>query len=501
MADYILETKGLDKWFGVTHANKQVDFQLRRGEIRGLIGENGSGKSTLTSIICGIQKPTSGEMFVNGVPYAPASVCEANQNKVAMVVQELGVLTDLPVCVNIYMGRTEEFSTGGMLSMKRLWEAAQKDLDALGLGEIPVNAMAGTLSIEYRKLVELTKALSIDPDILVLDEITQALSYDKRQLLYQIMKDFIAKGKSIIMISHDLEETLELCDSITILRDGEIVDTVQKDAFDLETLKHQMIGREMGEHYYRTDWKASYQDDVVLRVEQMSSGKLEELSFELHRGEILGVCGLSDAGIHQLGKALFGKEKISKGGVYLHGKGGWKKVTAPAHITKNRGAYLSKDRDAEGLMLSDSIAANITLPSEGDIAGPLAFVSPRKKREIVEKAVEKFEIKCASPLAKVNSLSGGNKQKVNLSRWMVKDLDFIILDCPTRGVDVGVKAYIYGLLETVKKAGLAILLISDELPEVIGMSDRLLVMKDGRISAILERDSGFAEDEIVEAMM
>ena len=152
MADYILETKGLDKWFGVTHANKQVDFQLRRGEIRGLIGENGSGKSTLTSIICGIQKPTSGEMFVNGVPYAPASVCEANQNKVAMVVQELGVLTDLPVCVNIYMGRTEEFSTGGMLSMKRLWEAAQKDLDALGLGEIPVNAMAGTLSIEYRKL-------------------------------------------------------------------------------------------------------------------------------------------------------------------------------------------------------------------------------------------------------------------------------------------------------------------------------------------------------------
>ena len=152
-------------------------------------------------------------------------------------------------------------------------------------------------------------------------------------------------------------------------------------------------------------------------------------------------------------------------------------------------------------MLSDSIAANITLPSEGDIAGPLAFVSPRKKREIVEKAVEKFEIKCASPLAKVNSLSGGNKQKVNLSRWMVKDLDFIILDCPTRGVDVGVKAYIYGLLETVKKAGLAILLISDELPEVIGMSDRLLVMKDGRISAILERDSGFAEDEIVEAMM
>lgn len=501
MSDYILETKGLDKWFGVTHANRSIDFRLRKGEIHGLIGENGSGKSTLTSIICGIQPPSSGEMLIHGQPYAPANACQANRNKVAMVVQELGVLTDLPVCVNLFMGRTDEFSKGGVLSMKRLRRAAKEALEDLGLGEIPVNALAGSLSIEQRKLVELAKALSIDPEVLVLDEITQALSYDKRQLLYKIMKEFTAKGKSIILISHDLEETVELCDSITVLRDGEMVGTVARNEFDLDALKHQMIGRNMDQHYYRVDQKATRRDGVVLTVEKMCCGNLQDLNFELYQGEILGVCGLSDAGIHLLGKALFGKERVSKGGVYINGRQGRVKVTAPAHITKNRGAYLSKDRDAEGLMLSNAISANITLPSEGDIAGPLAFVSPRKKKDIVDNAVRQFEIKCASPSAKVNSLSGGNKQKVNLSRWMVKDLDFIILDCPTRGVDVGVKAYIYGLLEQVKEAGVAVLLISDELPEVMGMSDRLIVMKNGQISAILSRDSGFAEDAIVEAMM
>ena len=492
MEGIILNVEKLNKSFGITHANRNVDFQLRRGEIRGLIGENGSGKSTLVSQICGIQQPTSGTMTLNGKPYAPKGPLEANRQGVAMVVQELGVLGTLPGSVNMFIGRMERFAKFGVLDLNAMEKEAYALLNKWGLGEIPLDMMAESLSIEQRKLLELAKALSVEPEILVLDEISQALSFDKRQVLYRIMKEFTAAGHSIIMISHDLEETVELCDSITVLRDGEVIQTIQRDAFDLNELKRQMIGREV----------ETFDDQVILSVEHLTvQGKLENVSFELHRGEILGVCGLSDAGIHDLGKALFGKEHIASGTVTVNDAKGAHRVTKPGHITSNGGAYLSKDRDADGLMLYATIAKNIQIPSAHDMASFLWFISPMKASALVNDAVERFEIKCNDPSEAVNSLSGGNKQKVNLSRWMIKNLDFIILDCPTRGVDIGVKAYIYNLLYEAKKKGISILLISDELAEVTGMSDRLVIMKDGRVSKIQARSEGFSNDDIMEAMI
>lgn len=501
MAEAILRTEKLNKSFGVTHANKDIDFQLYPGEIRGLIGENGSGKSTLVSQICGITKPSSGQMFKGGEVYAPASPVEATRKGVSMVVQELGVLGDLPGAVNMFVGRMEQFTKAGILNLDAMRKAAEEVLEKWGLGSVPLDILAGSLSIEQRKLIELAKALSTEPEILVLDEISQALSHDKRQILYRIMREFTKDDRSIIMISHDLEETVELCDSITVLRDGEVVTTVQREDFDLNELKRLMIGREVDSQYYRFDPVETYQEEVVLQAEHVTvPGQLEDVSFELHRGEILGVCGLSDAGIHELGKVLYGKLRPSSGAVTVH-TNGVKKVTRPGHITGNKGAYLSKDRDSDGLMLTAKISKNIQIPSAGNLASLLWWISPRKAQKLADDAVETFEIKCSSSDAAVNSLSGGNKQKVNLSRWMIKDLEFIILDCPTRGVDIGVKSYIYNLLYESKKKGLGILLISDELPEVMGMSDRLLIMKQGKVARTLRRSEGFTEETIVEVMI
>lgn len=501
MAEAVLRTEKLNKSFGVTHANKDIDFTLYPGEVRGLIGENGSGKSTLVSQICGITAPSSGQMFKGGAIYAPKSPVEATNLGVSMVVQELGVLGQLPGAINMFIGHLEQFTKAGILQMDKIYQAAEKVLAQWEIGSVPLDILTSNLSIEQRKLIELAKALSTDPQILVLDEISQTLSHDKRQILYRIIRDFTKNDRSIIMISHDLEETVELCDSITVLRDGEIVTTVQREDFNLDELKRLMIGREVDSQYYRFDPVETYQNDVVLQAEHVTvPGQLEDVSFELHRGEILGVCGLSDAGIHELGKALFGKVKLSAGEITVHTDGS-KTVTRPAHITRNKGAYLSKDRDSDGLMLAAKISKNIQIPSAGDMASFLWWISPHKAQKLADDAIEAFEIKCSSSSAAVNSLSGGNKQKVNLSRWMIKDLEFLILDCPTRGVDIGVKSYIYNLLYESKKKGLGIVLISDELPEVMGMSDRLLIMKQGKVARILRRSEGFTEDAIVEVMI
>lgn len=500
--EVVLKIEKLNKWFGITHANVDIDFELKRGCIHGLIGENGSGKSTLTSQICGILQPTDGKMILGGKPYAPKSPVDANKNKIAMVVQELGVLGTLPAAMNMFMGNMKPFTKYGMIRLEAMKKAAKAQLLKYGFSGIPLNAMASELSIEQRKIIELVKALSIEPEIMVLDEISQALSHDNRERLYKIMADFTAKGRSIIMISHDLEETLSVCDRITVLRDGEAVTTIEKKDFDLDEIKRIMIGREMSGHYYREDTQESHSREVVLSVEHLFTKSLSDISFELHRGEILGVCGLSDGGIHDLGKAVFAKEKKQSGEIIIKNKDKNVLVKKPGDITGNKGAYLSKDRDSDGLMLAAPVAQNILVPSFKELAGPLGYISPRRARELAMRAKQDFEIKCVSVDAPVNSMSGGNKQKVNLSRWLVRDLDFVILDCPTRGVDVGVKAYIYHLLEkAAKEKNLAILLISDELPEVMGMSDRLLVMKNGKISAVLSRSEGFSENKIVEVMI
>lgn len=490
----------INKTFGATRANKDVSLTLERGEVRGLVGENGSGKSTMVSILAGIQTKDSGEMYKEGKKYEPESPSDAYRNGIGIVVQELGLVDGLSVAANIFLGRTAQFTRSGLIDLRALYNAARNELERWRLGNIPVESMAGSLTVEERKLVELARALSIDPDILILDEITAALSHDKRQLLYGLITDLKAKGKAVIIISHDLEEVIQLTDRITIMRDGEVVDTTNSRGLTPDELKRLMVGREIRGHYYRQETKEDYDEEVVLEVRNLSvDGAFADVSFDLQRSEILGIGGLGGSGIRELGKALFGIAKPSSGSVYLRTRK--VRIESPGQAIKAGIGYVPKDRDREALMLSASVEDNFCLPSTRELEARLWFLSPLRMRKLSTKAVSDYEVKTAGVTQVIGALSGGNRQKVNLGRWMLRDIDVLILDCPTRGVDVGVKAYIYGLMNEARKHGLSIIMISDELPELIGMSDRIIVMKSGRVSGIFRRAEHPTEEEIIEVMI
>lgn len=500
MSDAIFEIRGLNKSFGSTHANKNINLSLRKGEIRGLIGENGSGKSTLISQIAGIYPSDSGEMIIGGKPYAPHSPIDAYKHNIAMVLQELGVIGNLPVGVNVFLGRTQQFTKCGILNVKAMKKAAAEVFEKWDLPMPPLTGNPGNMLIESRKMIELARALSLDPNIILLDEITQSLSLNNRQKLYNVLKKLKEMGRSVILITHDVEEMIEITDTITVLRDGEVVGELVSAETTPDEVKSMMVGREISGDYYRADMKADYDDEVVLSVKDLTvPGELEDINFELHAGEILGFCGLSDSGIHAVGKAVYGLSKASAGTVHLNAKN--IDIKTPMQALKNNMGYVPKDRDNEAMMIETSIRENFTLPSLGELTGPVGYVSPKSLNKLAGDMVEKLSVKCTGITQSVSALSGGNKQKINLGRWLAKDLKVLVLDCPTRGVDVGVKAYIYSLMKEAKKNKIATILISDELTEVIGMADRLIVMKDGKMTREISRDGEFTEQAIIEVMI
>lgn len=491
---------GITKTFGHTVANNHVTLAIKPGSIHGIAGENGSGKSTLSSIICGMQKADSGSIYKDGKPFSPVSPIAANEEHVAMVVQELGIIGMLPPAINMFLGKTGQFSKGGIVDIRKLTEAAKAQFEKWKLPLVPLTGMTEALSIEQRKILELARALTAEPDFLILDEISQALSQDNREILYRFMKEFISQGRSIMLITHDLEEMMEVCDTISVLRDGAIINTKPTSEYTLPMLQKEMIGREVSGNYYRDDQAESYQEELVLKAEHLTcSGQIQDINFELHKGEILAICGLSDAGIHSVGKVMFGLEENVSGEIIDVANG--KKLKTPQDVLEAGGAYLSKDRDSDGLMLKATIKQNLALPNVKALAGTMGFLSPQKVDEMSRDAVERFEVKCESDNSMMSQLSGGNKQKVNLSRWLVQDLRFIILDCPTRGVDIGVKAYIYNVLKQAKKDGMGIIMISDELSEAQGMADKILVMRDHAQSGILCRSEGFGDEKLAEVML
>ena len=496
----ILEIRGLNKSFGNTNANIDIDFNLKKGEIRGLIGENGSGKSTLISQIAGIYEHDSGEMTLKGTTYNPSNPVDANNNGVSIVVQELGVVGTLPAYANVFLGRTKQFTKGGLVSLKNMRKAAREVFEKWNLPSVPLGSNMAGMMIETRKMVELARALSIDPDILILDEITQSLSHNTRENLYELIEKFREEGRSMIIITHDVDELIEITDTITVLRDGKHVGDVVSAETTADEVKRMMVGREISGEYYRADMKPEYEDEVVLTAENISvEGIVDDLSFELHKGEILGFCGLTDSGIHSVGMAIYGLATLSGGTVCLNAKD--IKIKKATKALKNNMAYVPKDRDSEALMMHSNILENFTLPSMKELSTGPALLPPNKLRKLAKTMSGKLSVKADGIYTTMDSLSGGNKQKVNLGRWLAKDLKVLILDCPTRGVDVGVKAYIYSLMKEAKKEGIATVLISDELTEVVGMADRLIVMKDGKQSALIRRDEDFTEQSIIEVMI
>lgn len=497
--EVLVEVRDMCKNFGVTVALNHVDIAVHRGEILGLIGENGSGKSTVSSIIAGIQPATSGEMFFDGKPWKPASSVEAANGGIGMIVQEAGTIGSITVAENIFLGNYHMFKRGPAIVRSRMNAEAGKALKKVGITDIHPSMPAQVYDMQERKLIEIAKVMYYDPQVLIIDETTTALSQSGRQLLYELMHRTAGEGKAVIFISHDLEELMEHCDTMTVLRDGIVIDSIPKEQFDANTIKHLMVGREIKGNYYRVD-EDGYGSDVVLRADQVTTmTDLLCFNMELHKGEILGIGGLSGCGMHELGRALYGLDEVVYGQVTLPLKGC---TVTHGEAAFNYGmGYVSKNRDTESLELNASIAANIqsTGYKKNRWLGP--FISWKKERKYAAAQVEALSIKCVDMLQPVKAMSGGNKQKVVFGKWIADDADILILDCPTRGVDVGVKASMYQLIYEMKQKGKSIIMISEEMPELMGMSDRILIMKNGELCGEFYRKDGYNEHQMIECMI
>ncbi len=495
----LMEVRHMYKNFGVTVALNDVSFELERGYVYGLIGENGSGKSTVSSIIAGMQPASSGEMIYKGEPWNPTSMLMAQEHAIGMIVQEAGTIPNISVAENIFLGHEKMFMSGPFVSKAKMNHAAEELLVKLGIeNHFKPSDRTADLDMQARKVIEIAKCMYWQPDLLIVDETSTALSHEGREFLYKVMKEQRENNKTVLFISHDLDEMCEHCDKLTVLRDGVIIGTLDKTEYDQDVIRRMMVGREVKGDYYRSDMNG-YSDEVVLKADCITTlSTLTCFDLELHKGEILGIGGLSDCGMHLIGRALFGVEKILDGKVVA---ADGSVIKSPVDAINHKIAYVSKNRDQESLGLSATIYENIASTGYKINLFFANLISKKKEKEYVNKQVKDLMIKCAGVHYNVNTLSGGNKQKVVFGKWMSMDADILILDCPTRGIDVGVKASMYKLMYDLKMQGKSIILISEELQEIIGMADRVLMMKDGEITAEKFRGPDLSEHALIDFMI
>ncbi|MEE3437720.1 MAG: sugar ABC transporter ATP-binding protein [Lachnospiraceae bacterium] len=499
MSEVRLQVQNLCKTFGITKAVQNVSFNINKGEVHALIGENGSGKSTLTNMLTGIYSIDSGHFILDGKEVHPKNQVEANNEGISIIVQELGTLSGLTVAENIFLGHEDRFVKFGIKNTGAMNRLAQELLNKYGFNRIRANAMVDDYNFEDRKLVEIVKATYFNPKIVVIDETTTALSQEGREELYKHMNRIRAEGNTIIFISHDLPEILRMSDTITVLRDGVYIDTVKSADIDEEGLKKLMVGREVTGDYYRADYGEPISDEVVMTVKNVTvPGLIKNINFELHKGEILGFGGLSESGMHEIGKACFGASFDREGTVVLADGTHIDNIPTAIHHSI---AYTSKDRDNESVVMNQGIGDNICLPSLDALKNGVGLLSDRKMKDFANEYAKEMSVKMVNTDQFVSDLSGGNKQKVVLARWIGKDSDILVLDSPTRGIDIKVKQDIYQLMDRMRKSGKSIIMISEELMELIGMCDRIIIMKDGEISGELMRSRDLDENSLIAKMV
>lgn len=495
----VIEVKNISKSFTSTRALQNVSLSVGPGEIRGLIGENGSGKSTLSAIISGNLKADEGEMFLFGQPYSPATSFDASESGVSMIVQEQGTIDTVSAAANIFAGREKQFCKCGFLNSAKLTAEAQNLLNKLGVGDIGANTMTAALSFEDRKLVEIARAFYKLPELFIVDETTTALPQKGRNILYGLIKRLKEAGKSVLFISHDIEELTQVCDTVTILRDGKFIATLHEDEMDPHKMKSLMVGREVTDNFYRADKQATCTSEKkVLKVNHIFSGILKDISFALKEGEILGMAGLSDCGMHDLCKVIFGLVQPDAGEVTLENGA---KITNPQQAIRHKIGFMSKNRDTESMLITMSVQENIVVPSYDNLKKMGFFIPPASEKALANEWCDKLSIKCRDVKQACSELSGGNKQKVVLAKWLGNGSDIFILDCPTRGIDIGVKDAIYRIMEDLKSQGKSIIMVSEELPEVLGMSDRVITIKDGVITHEFSRNENLSENDVIHYMI
>lgn len=474
-----IEMKGINKAFGSNQVLKDAGFVLEDGEVHALMGENGAGKSTLMKILTGVYTRDAGTVIVDGKEVVYKSPQEAEKAGIVFIYQELNVLFDLTVEENLFMGK--EITKGfGICDKKAMRKKAQEAMDKMGV-KIPINAVMSDLSVGQQQMVEICKALMVDAKVLIMDEPTAALTQSETEGLFKLIKSLRKKGVSIVYISHRMEEIFELCDRITILRDGTYVGTEKIKDINMDDIVRMMIGREIGERFPARDAKIGKE---MLRVEGLTKGKtFKDVNFSVKAGEVLGVSGLMGAGRTEIMHAIFGNLPFESGKIFIESK----EVTIKnSREAINAGiGFITEDRKTEGLLLEKSISENIALANLEKISDK-SVVKKSKVEELVKKGIEEFHIKCFGPDHECNNLSGGNQQKVVFAKWVYTDPKILILDEPTRGVDIGAKKEIYSVINNLAAKGVAIILVSSELPEVLGMSDRIMVVHEGKITGIID---------------
>ncbi len=485
----LLELKNISKTFPGVRALHNVSLDLEAGEVLGLCGENGAGKSTLMKILTGIYTADrGGEIWLDGKQVRVRDVNHARELGLSIIHQELNMVPDLTVAQNLYIGR-DGSHRAGWISDHKLNRQAGELFERLGM-DIDPRAKIGALSVARQQMVEIARALSYNSRILVMDEPTAALTISETEALYGMIRDFVSPTTGLVYISHRMPEIAEITDRVTVLRDGEYVGTVPTKQTEMREIVSMMVGREVSAEARPRVHVTS--DDVVLKVRNLSSKKfLRDISFDVRRGEILGFAGLMGAGRTEVARCIFGADPRESGDIELHGE----KVTirSAADAVRNGIGYLSEDRKSFGLLLDQDIKANTVMAAMRDfsIGG---FILDGKIRTVGQEYSDRMRVKTPSVNQLMGKLSGGNQQKVVISKWLVRNCDVLIFDEPTRGIDVGAKEEIYELLETLCEQGKAIIMISSELPEVLRMSHRIAVMAHGGITGILENRDATQEN-------
>lgn len=481
-----IEMRGIDKSFGSNQVLKQAGFTLESGEVHALMGENGAGKSTLMKILTGVYTKDAGTVLVDGKEVNYKNPQEAEKAGIVFIYQELNVMFDLTVEENLFMGK-EIHGKFGICDKKAMQKKAQEALNTLGVNISPKTVMS-ELSVGQQQMVEICKALMADAKVIIMDEPTAALTQSETVALFKVIESLRKKGVSMVYISHRMEEIFELCDRITVLRDGSYIGVKNIPETNMNEIVMMMIGREIGERYPSRDVKVGKE---VLKVKGLTrKGTFHDVSFSVRAGEVLGVSGLMGAGRTEIMQAIFGNLSYESGTIEIDGKE--VKISNPRQAMEHGIGFITEDRKTEGLMLDKSIRENISLCNLGRISKSFV-VSKEAEKDMVGEAIKELHIKCFGPFHECNNLSGGNQQKVVLAKWILTNPKILILDEPTRGVDIGAKKEIYSIINKLAAQGVAIIMVSSELPEVLGMSDNIMVVREGEVRGIISYEEANQE--------
>ena len=479
--------KNCRKEFPGVVALDDVSLFVKRGEVHALMGENGAGKSTIMKILAGIYSLDKGEILFDGEPFLAKHPKDALDKGISMIHQELNMLLDMTVEENLFVGR-EETAKLGVVKKRQLLEKAKKEIEELGLNINPSQKVR-ELSVAQMQMIEIMKATSVDADIIIMDEPTSAITDVEVEKLFEIIRWLKSQNKAIIYISHKMEEIFQIADMVTVLRDGRLIGTKPASELDQQALISMMVGRELKDMYVKSaQVTGSYDpDEITMEVTGLErEGEFRDISFTLKRGEILGISGLMGAGRTEIMESIFGLRKLKKGTIHVRGKEVL--IKNPRDAIKNGMAFISEDRKLYGLNLKGSVKTNLTLAYMKMMLRGNFLLNFKRERVLVDKAINSISIKTPSRETLVDSLSGGNQQKVIVAKWLMGEPEILIMDEPTRGIDVGAKAEIYKIMDQLAKSGKSIIMISSEMPELLGMSDRVYVVHDGEVKGEFKRD-------------